>query len=735
MIQFITHANERYGYVEGARLALEGGCRWVQLRMKDASEEEFVAAAEQIGKLCREHEAVFVLDDHVELVERCGADGVHLGKNDMPVDEARRLLGNDRIIGGTANTFEDIERLYRQGADYIGCGPFRFTTTKKNLSPVLGLEGYQRIVNDMKAHGIDLPIVAIGGILKTDIADIMQTGVTGIAVSGGILNAESPAEEMKQFISLIKPKQIMETNIKFNYPSSEKVYLSGKLYPEIKVGMRKVSLTPTITVEGGERRVEPNNPVYVYDTSGPYSDPNVEIDLEKGLPKLRQSWIDGRKEGETQMYFAKQGVITQEMEYVAIRENMNCEELGIKTHITPAFVCKEIAEGRAVIPANRKHPESEPMIIGTNFLVKINTNIGNSATTSGMQEEVEKAVWSCKWGGDTLMDLSTGNDIHETREWILRNCPVPVGTVPMYQAFEKANGKAEDLTWEIFRDTLIEQCEQGVDYFTIHCGIRLQNIHLADTRLTGIVSRGGSIISKWCKVHQKESFLYEHFDDICDICAKYDVAISLGDGLRPGSTYDANDAAQFAELDTMGELVERAWAKNVQAFIEGPGHVPMHKIKENMERQIEKCHGAPFYTLGPLVTDIAPAYDHITSAIGAAMIGWYGTAMLCYVTPKEHLALPEKEDVRIGVVTYKIAAHAADLAKGHPGATIRDNALSKARYDFRWKDQFNLALDPERALEYYKSSNNVDANYCTMCGPNFCAARISHSLKSCQEGK
>ena len=350
-------------------------------------------------------------------------------------------------------------------------------------------------------------------------------------------------------------------------------------------------------------------------------------------------------------------------------------------------------------------------------------------------EEVEKAVWSCKWGGDTLMDLSTGNDIHETREWILRNCPVPVGTVPMYQGFEKVNGKAEDLTWEIFRDTLIEQCEQGVDYFTIHCGIRLQNIHLADTRLTGIVSRGGSIISKWCKVHQKESFLYEHFDDICDICAKYDVAISLGDGLRPGSTYDANDAAQFAELDTMGELVERAWAKNVQAFIEGPGHVPMHKIKENMERQIEKCHGAPFYTLGPLVTDIAPAYDHITSAIGAAMIGWYGTAMLCYVTPKEHLALPEKEDVRIGVVTYKIAAHAADLAKGHPGATIRDNALSKARYDFRWKDQFNLALDPERALEYYKSSNNVDANYCTMCGPNFCAARISHSLKSCQEDK
>lgn len=527
----------------------------------------------------------------------------------------------------------------------------------------------------------------------------------------------------------------METKIKINYPSSEKVYLQGKSYPELRVGMRKVNLTPTVTFKGDVRHEEANAPVYVYDTSGPYSDPDMAIDLKQGLPKLRQPWIDGRKAGETQMYFAKQGIITQEMEYVAIRENMNCEELGITTHITPEFVCKEIAEGRAVIPANRKHPESEPMIIGTNFLVKINTNIGNSATTSGIEEEVEKAVWSCKWGGDTLMDLSTGKDIHETREWILRNCPVPVGTVPMYQAFEKVNGKAEDLTWEIFRDTLIEQCEQGVDYFTIHCGIRLKNIHLADTRLTGIVSRGGSIISKWCKVHQKESFLYEHFDDICDICAQYDVAISLGDGLRPGSTYDANDAAQFAELDTMGELVERAWAKHVQAFIEGPGHVPMHKIKENMERQIEKCHGAPFYTLGPLVTDIAPAYDHITSAIGASMIGWYGTAMLCYVTPKEHLALPDKDDVRTGVVTYKIAAHAADLAKGHPGATVRDNALSKARYDFRWKDQFNLSLDPERALEYYKASNSVDANYCTMCGPNFCAARISHSLKSCEEEK
>ena len=373
------------------------------------------------------------------------------------------------------------------------------------------------------------------------------------------------------------------------------------------------------------------------------------------------------------------------------------------------------------------------MIIGTNFLVKINTNIGNSHQNSSIDEEVEKAVWSCKWGGDTLMDLSTGTNIHETREWILRNCPVPVGTVPMYQAFEKVNGKAEDLTWDIFRETLIEQCEQGVDYFTIHCGIRLKNVHLSQGRLTGMVSRGGSIISKWCTVHQEESFLYSHFDDICDICAKYDVAISLGDGLRPGSTHDANDAAQFAELDTMGELVERAWAKNVQAFIEGPGHVPMHKIRENMDRQIEKCHGAPFYTLGPLVTDIAPGYDHITSAIGASMIGWYGTAMLCYVTPKEHLALPDKDDVRTGVVTYKIAAHAADLAKQHPGATIRDNALSKARYDFRWKDQFNLALDPERALEYFKTSNKTEGEYCTMCGPNFCAARISHSLKDCEK--
>lgn len=560
----------------------------------------------------------------------------------------------------------------------------------------------------------------------------------------------------------------MESNIRIKFPDSEKVYMEGKIHLEIRVGMRKVNLTPTVSIENGKKVYKENAPVYVYDTSGIYSDPNAEIDLKKGLPRMREPWILKRGGVEKldevsseygrmrlndksldhlrfehickplrakkgcqvgQMYYAKQGIVTPEMEYVAIRENMNCRELGIETHITPEFVRDEIAAGRAVLPANINHPEAEPMIIGRNFLVKINTNIGNSATTSSIDEEVEKAVWSCKWGGDTLMDLSTGDNIHETREWIIRNCPVPVGTVPMYQAMEKVNGKAEDLTWELFRDTLIEQCEQGVDYFTIHCGIRLQNIHLANGRMTGMVSRGGSIISKWCQMHQKESFLYEHFDDICDILAQYDVAVSLGDGLRPGSIYDANDKAQFAELDTMGELVERAWAKNVQAFIEGPGHVPMHKIHENMERQIEKCHNAPFYTLGPLVTDIAPGYDHITSAIGAAQIGWYGTAMLCYVTPKEHLALPNKEDVRVGVVTYKIAAHAADLAKGHPGAYIRDNALSKARYEFRWKDQFNLSLDPERALEYYKTANHVGGRYCTMCGPNFCAMRISQSLE------
>ncbi|MBP5134624.1 MAG: phosphomethylpyrimidine synthase ThiC [Paludibacteraceae bacterium] len=556
--------------------------------------------------------------------------------------------------------------------------------------------------------------------------------------------------------------------MKIEFPNSKKVYIEGKLFPQIRVGMRKVKLTPTVTVKDGKKIFSENDDVYVYDTSGAFGDENAEIDLKKGLPRLREEWIRSRgdveqlaeisseygrirrddrsldplrfehialpykaKEGKqiSQMYYARQGIITPEMEYVAIRENMNCKELGIDTHITPEFVRDEIAAGRAVLPANINHPEAEPMIIGTNFLVKINTNIGNSATTSSIDEEVEKAVWSCKWGGDTLMDLSTGANIHETREWIIRNCPVPVGTVPIYQALEKVNGDVEKLNWEIYKDTLIEQCEQGVDYFTIHAGIRHKNVHLADKRLCGIVSRGGSIMSKWCVIHNRESFLYEHFDEICDILAQYDVAVSLGDGLRPGCTADANDEAQFAELDTLGELVVRAWEKNVQAFIEGPGHVPMHKIRENMERQIEKCHNAPFYTLGPIVTDIAPGYDHITSAIGATQIGWMGTAMLCYVTPKEHLGLPNKDDVRTGVVTYKIAAHAADIAKGHPGAQVRDNALSKARYDFRWKDQFNLSLDPERALEYYKANRHDEGDFCTMCGPNFCAMRISKECK------
>ena len=557
---------------------------------------------------------------------------------------------------------------------------------------------------------------------------------------------------------------------RIEFPASEKVYMTGIHYPDLHVGMRKVEQMPTVTVKDGKKELVQNQDVYIYDTSGAYSDPDVCIDLERGLPRIRERFVRcnddivqleeitseyGRmrlKDSSldtlrfkntvppyvaaagkqiTQLYYARCGMITPEMEYVAIRENMNCDQLGIDTHITPEFVRDEIAAGRAVIPANINHPEAEPMIIGRNFLVKINTNIGNSATSSSMEEEVEKAIWSCKWGGDTLMDLSTGANIHETREWIIRNCPVPVGTVPIYQALEKVNGKVEDLTWEIYRDTLLEQCEQGVDYFTIHAGIRLQNVHLAEKRLTGIVSRGGSIMSKWCLVHNRESFLYEHFDDICDLLAQYDVAISLGDGLRPGSIHDANDEAQFAELDTLGELVQRAWNKNVQAFIEGPGHVPMHKLRENMDRQMKACHEAPFYTLGPLVTDIAPGYDHITSAIGAAQIGWMGTAMLCYVTPKEHLGLPDKEDVRTGVVTYKLAAHAADLAKGHPVAQVRDNALSKARYEFRWKDQFNLSLDPERALEYFKAGHHEEGEYCTMCGPNFCAMRLSRDLSNC----
>ena len=545
--------------------------------------------------------------------------------------------------------------------------------------------------------------------------------------------------------------------------------MQGELYPDIRVGMRAVEQVPSARIDNnGEKHYTPNPDIYIYDTSGAFSDPKIDVDLRKGLPRLREEWILGRGDVEqlaevsskygrarisdhsldslrfehialpyrakqgakiTQMAYARGGIITREMEYVAIRENMNCRELGIESHITPEFVRREIAEGRAVLPANINHPEAEPMIIGRNFLVKINTNIGNSATTSSIDEEVEKAIWSCKWGGDTLMDLSTGENIHETREWIIRNCPVPVGTVPIYQALEKVDGRVEDLTWELYRDTLIEQCEQGVDYFTIHAGIRLKNVHLADKRVCGIVSRGGSIMSKWCLVHNRESFLYDHFDEICDILSQYDVAVSLGDGLRPGCIADANDEAQFAELDTLGELVKRAWAKDVQAFIEGPGHVPMHKIQENMTRQKEKCHDAPFYTLGPIVTDIAPAYDHITSAIGAAQIGWLGTAMLCYVTPKEHLALPEKEDVRTGVVTYKIAAHAADLAKGHPAAQIRDNALSKARFEFRWKDQFDLSLDPERAQQYFHAGRHTDGEYCTMCGPNFCAMRLSRDIR------
>ncbi len=553
------------------------------------------------------------------------------------------------------------------------------------------------------------------------------------------------------------------------YAKREKVYMKGVIYPFVRVGMQKVNLTPTVTSDNeGNVHKEQNAPVYIYDTSGPFSDPNVKVNLKKGLPRIRESWIVLRNDTEllpqvsstygrqrladhsldslrfehiqmprraitgcsiTQMAYAKAGIITPEMEYVAIRENMNCKELGIETHITPEFVRSEIARGRAVLPVNINHPESEPMIIGRNFAVKINTNIGNSATTSSIEEEVDKAVWSCKWGGDTLMDLSTGDNIHETREWIVRNCPVPVGTVPIYQALEKVNGHVEDLSWDIFRDTLIEQCEQGVDYFTIHVGIRYDNVHLADSRLCGIVSRGGSIMSKWCLQHKRESFLYEHFEDICDIVAQYDVALSLGDGLRPGCIADANDEAQFAELDTMGELVTHAWKKNVQVFIEGPGHVPIHKIKENMERQLTHCHEAPFYTLGPVVTDIAPAYDHITSAIGGAQIAWLGTAMLCYVTPKEHLALPNRNDVRTGVVTYKIAAHAADLAKGHPGAQIRDNALAKARFDFRWRDQFHLSLDPELALEYYEAAGHTNGEYCTMCGPNFCAAKLTHELR------
>lgn len=561
-----------------------------------------------------------------------------------------------------------------------------------------------------------------------------------------------------------------------SYPNSTKKYMEGKLFP-LRVGMREIHQYPTVKIENGKRTEYPNAPVTVYDTSGPYTDPEITIDINKGLPRLREEWVVNRndtqvldditseygkarrddpsldpirfpifhkprvaKEGcnVTQMHYARKGIITPEMEYVAIRENLDNEARGIKSHITPEFVRSEIAAGRAIIAANINHPEAEPMIIGKAFAVKLNTNIGNSALSSGIEEEVAKAVWSCYWGGDTLMDLSTGNNIHETREWIIRNCPVPVGTVPIYQALEKVDGKVKDLTWEIYRDTLIEQCEQGVDYFTIHAGVLREHARLVEQRLTGCVSRGGSIMVQWCVEHNQESFLYTHFEEICEILNKYDVAVSLGDGMRPGSTHDANDRAQFLELEILGQLTEIAWKHDVQVLIEGPGHVPMHKIKENMEKQSSVCHEAPFYTLGPLTTDIAPGYDHITSAIGAAIISNLGTAMICYVTPKEHLSLPNLNDVRDGVIAYKIAAHAADLAKGFPGANVRDDALSKARYDFRWKDQFNLSLDPEKAKSYYLESRrnapDADDRFCTMCGPNFCAMRISQNIaESCSE--
>ena len=584
-------------------------------------------------------------------------------------------------------------------------------------------------------------------------------------------------------------------------PNSRKIYVEGSR-PDLRVPMREVSQADTPTGFGGEK----NPPIYVYDCSGVYSDPAVKVDIRSGLPALRAKWIEERGDTEelpdlssefgrqraddkaldelrfpglhrkprrakagmnvSQMHYARKGIITPEMEYVAIRENLNraayVESLrstgpqgekmaklltrqhpgqsfgaSIPAEITPEFVRSEVARGRAIIPNNINHPESEPMIIGRNFLTKINANIGNSALGSSIQEEVEKMTWSIRWGGDTVMDLSTGKNIHETREWIIRNSPVPIGTVPIYQALEKVNGKAEDLTWEIFRDTLIEQAEQGVDYFTIHAGVLLRYIPMTANRMTGIVSRGGSIMAKWCLAHHKESFLYTHFEEICEIMKAYDVAFSLGDGLRPGSIYDANDEAQLGELKTLGELTAIAWKHDVQTIIEGPGHVPMHLIKENMDLQLEYCKEAPFYTLGPLTTDIAPGYDHITSGIGAAMIGWYGTAMLCYVTPKEHLGLPDKDDVKEGIITYKLAAHAADLAKGHSGAQIRDNALSKARYEFRWDDQFNLGLDPDKAREFHdetlpKESAKV-AHFCSMCGPHFCSMKITQDVREFAE--
>jgi phosphomethylpyrimidine synthase len=568
------------------------------------------------------------------------------------------------------------------------------------------------------------------------------------------------------------------------FPNSKKIYIPGKIHPHISVAMREIELSDT--EDSLTKKPTPNEPITVYDTSGPYTDPDKVINVHSGIEAIRERWIMDRgdvevlpafssdycnerlnntsldhlrfnhirkpkraKKGKnvSQMYYAKRGIITPEMEYVSIRENQRIDEVtrlskqhpgqdfgaSIPDKITPEFVREEVARGRAVIPSNINHPESEPMILGRNFLVKINANIGNSATTSSIEEEVEKAVWACRWGADNIMDLSTGKNIHETREWIIRNSPVPIGTVPIYQALEKVNGVAEDLTWEIFRDTLIEQAEQGVDYFTIHAGVRLRYVPMTAKRITGIVSRGGSIMAKWCLAHHKESFLYTHFEEICEILKAYDVAFSLGDGLRPGCIADANDEAQFAELETLGELTKIAWKHDVQTFIEGPGHVPMHMIKANMDKQLEACGEAPFYTLGPLTTDIAPGYDHITSGIGAAMIGWFGCAMLCYVTPKEHLGLPNKEDVRTGVVTYKLAAHAADLAKGHPGAQHRDDALSKARFEFRWEDQFNLGLDPELAREYHDETLPAHcakiAHFCSMCGPKFCSMKISQEVR------
>ena len=571
------------------------------------------------------------------------------------------------------------------------------------------------------------------------------------------------------------------------FSGSNKIYVQGSR-EDLKVGMREVSCASTSSSFGAEE----NPPITIYDTSGPYSEPNITIDLLRGLPRLRNNWIEERKDTEelkgpssgfgharqtdpltahlrfehyhlprrakagkvvTQMHYAKQGIVTPEMEYIAIREDLRLQQhrkdqryqkllkqhvgnhfgANLPENITAEFVRDEVASGRAIIPNNINHPESEPMIIGRNFLVKINTNLGNSAVTSSIEEEVEKMVWAVRWGGDTVMDLSTGKNIHETREWIIRNSPVPIGTVPIYQALEKVNGKAEDLTWEIFKDTLIEQAEQGVDYFTIHAGVRLPYVPLTADRITGIVSRGGSIMAKWCLAHHQENFLYTHFEDICEIMQAYDVAFSLGDGLRPGSIADANDAAQFAELETLGELTKIAWQQDVQVMIEGPGHIPLQMIKENVDKELEDCFEAPFYTLGPLVTDVAPGYDHITSAIGAANIGWYGTAMLCYVTPKEHLGLPNKQDVRDGVIAYKIAAHAADLAKGHPGAQIRDNALSKARFEFRWEDQFNLSLDPDHARALHDETLPKDsakvAHFCSMCGPHFCSMKITQDVR------